>query len=106
VRSVHCLGDDDAFRQGRERFQISGRGSDHECTHGAGFAVYRQDKAAKDGGVTRPVCTMYEASIKYPLDLFLASDTAPDYLLGAELHGDAVPMTNYRTYPLGLARTL
>jgi hypothetical protein len=56
--------------------------------------------------VTHPVCTMYEASIKYPLDLFLASDSAPDYLLGAELHGDAVPMTNYRTYPLGLARTL
>jgi hypothetical protein len=69
---------------------------------GAGFAVYRQEKAAKDGGVTHPVCTMYEASIKYPLDLFLA----PDYLLGAELHGNAVPLTNYRTYPLGLARTL
>jgi hypothetical protein len=73
---------------------------------GAGFAVYRQEKAAKDGGVTHAVCTMYEASIKYPLDLFLASDTAPDYLLGAELHGNAVPLTNYRTYPLGLARTL
>jgi hypothetical protein len=60
---------------------------------GAGFAVYQQEKGAKDGGATHPVCTMYEASIKYPLDLFLASDRAPDYLLGAELHGNAVPMT-------------
>jgi len=72
---------------------------------GRGFAVYRQEKATKDGGVTHPVCTMYERAINYPLDLFLASDKLPDYLLGAELHGNAVPATNYRIYPLGLART-
>lgn len=72
---------------------------------GRGFAVYRQEKATKDGGVTHPACTMYERAISYPLDLYLASDGLPDYLLGAELHGDAVPLTNYRIYPLGLART-
>jgi hypothetical protein len=73
---------------------------------GRGFAVYRQEKATKDGGITHPVCTMYERAVNYPLDLFLASDRLPDYLLGAELHGNTVPLTNYRIYPLGLARTL
>lgn len=72
---------------------------------GRGFAVYRQEKATKDGGVTHPVCTMYERAINYPLDLYLASDGLPDYLVGAELHGNTVPVTNYRIYPLGLART-
>jgi hypothetical protein len=67
---------------------------------GREFAVYRQEKATKDGGVTHPVCTMYERAVNYPLDLFLASDRLPDYLLGAELHGNAVPLTNYRIYPL------
>jgi len=57
---------------------------------GRGVAVYRQEKATKDGGVTHPVCTMYELAVNYPLDLFLASDRLPDYLLGAELHGNAV----------------
>ena len=73
---------------------------------GRGFAVYRQEKATKDGGVTHPVCTMYERTINYPLDLFLASDRLPDYLLGAESHGNDVPLTNYRIYPLGLARSV
>jgi hypothetical protein len=73
---------------------------------GRGFAVYRQEKATKDGGVTHSVCTMYERAINYPLDLFLASDRLPDYLLGAESHGNTVPLTNYRIYPLGLARSL
>jgi len=73
---------------------------------GRGFAVYRQEKATKDGGVTHSVCTMYERVIKHPLDLYLASDRLPDYLLGAESHGIAVPLTNYRIYPLGLARSL
>ena len=72
---------------------------------GAGFAVYRQEKATEHGGITHPVCTMYEHAINYPLDLFLASDKSPDYLLGAELHGNTGPR-NYRIYPLGLARTL
>jgi hypothetical protein len=35
-----------------------------------GFAVYRREKATKDGGVTHPVCMMYERAIKHPFDLF------------------------------------